>query len=103
MVECGVTTSSNNLVKCSLTFLNFYNSICYRLQMAAVATGKSWRDFFEKNLALPAAFDREHAAHDISTPICIGLTNVEGINPTVRVACRALFLFTCPSLFVLNF
>ncbi|WAR15221.1 NPHP4-like protein, partial [Mya arenaria] len=52
--------------------------------MAAVATGKSWRDFFGKNLQLPAAFDREHAATDISTPICISLTNVEGINPTVE-------------------
>lgn len=51
--------------------------------MAAVATGKSWKDFFEKNVHLPAAFDREHAAQDISTPICIALTNVEGINPKV--------------------
>jgi len=51
--------------------------------MAAVATGRSWKDFFEKNVLLPAAFDREHAAQDISTPICIALTNVDGINPKV--------------------
>ena len=65
--------------------------------MAAVATGRSWRDFFEKNVQVPAAFDREHAAHDISTPICIGLTSIEGITPNVshkncrrlRCECRA--------------
>ena len=51
--------------------------------MAAVATGKSWRDFFEKNVHLPAAFDREHAAQQISTPICIGLNTVEGITGQV--------------------
>ena len=51
--------------------------------MAAVATGKSWSDFFEKNVHLPAAFDREHAAQQISTPICIGLNTVEGITGQV--------------------
>lgn len=74
--------------------------------MAAVATGKSWRDFFEKNVHLPAAFDREHAAQDISTPICINLTSVEGINPKVRLKfccfsfCRACACFQMNTMFI---
>ena len=66
--------------------------------MAAVATGKSWRDFFEKNVLVPIAFDRESAAQDISTPICIGLTSVEGINPKVcRLKIINIFI-SCPCL-----
>ncbi|KAK7093407.1 nephrocystin-4-like isoform X1 [Littorina saxatilis] len=50
--------------------------------MAGILTGRSWIDFYSKNYHLPAAFDREHAAHDISTPICINLKSVVGLmNP----------------------
>lgn len=50
--------------------------------MAAVLTGKSWRDFLEKNNHLPAAFDREHAAHDVATPVCVNLKSAVGLtNP----------------------
>ncbi|XP_041378583.1 nephrocystin-4-like [Gigantopelta aegis] len=47
--------------------------------MAGVLTGKSWRDFLEKTAHLPPAFEREHAAHDISTPLCINLKSVQGL------------------------
>ena len=65
--------------------------------MAAVATGKSWRDFFDKNIHLPAAFDREHVAQQISTPVCIGLNTVEGIIGQV-FGSKTHFIanFTCP-------
>ncbi|XP_076451476.1 nephrocystin-4-like [Babylonia areolata] len=50
--------------------------------MAGVLTGKSWIDFWTKNYHLPPAFDREHAAHDVSTPVCINLKSVVGlVNP----------------------
>ncbi|GFR99485.1 nephrocystin-4, partial [Elysia marginata] len=45
--------------------------------MAAILTGKSWRDFLDKNTHLPAAFDREHAAHDISTPVCLNVKSFQ--------------------------
>merc|ERR1719239_2015416 len=48
--------------------------------MAVPLTGKSWRDFLDKNKQLPPAFDREHAAHDVSTPICISLKSITGIT-----------------------
>ena len=47
--------------------------------MAAILTGKSWRDFLEKNTHLPAAFDREHASHDINSPVCINLKAIQGV------------------------
>ena len=71
--------------------------------MAGVLTGKSWIDFWTKNYHLPAAFDREHASHDISTPICINLKSVVGLmNPvsgavsllsttTTSLSCHNLF------------
>ncbi|KAL8622715.1 hypothetical protein ACOMHN_009349 [Nucella lapillus] len=50
--------------------------------MAGVLTGKSWINFWTQNYHLPAAFDREHAAHDVSTPICLNLKSVVGlVNP----------------------
>ena len=52
--------------------------------MAAPLTGKSWRDFLDKNKQLPPAFDREHAAHDISTPICINIKSLTGLINQVR-------------------
>lgn len=53
-----------------------------KAMMAGVLTGKSWREFLAKNYHLPAAFDRQHAAHEISTPMCISLKSVVGLlNP----------------------
>ncbi|GFO41874.1 nephrocystin-4 [Plakobranchus ocellatus] len=48
--------------------------------MASILTGKSWRDFLDKNTHLPAAFDREHAAHDTSSPVCINVKALQGLS-----------------------
>ena len=54
--------------------------------MAVPLTGKSWRDFLDKNKQIPPAFDREHAAHDISTPICVSLKSLTGLKSKVSLA-----------------
>lgn len=59
----------------------------------AVATGKQWSEFFAKNIHLPPAFDREHAAHDISTPFCLGLNFIEGVTAGVSILQEGKSLF----------
>ncbi|KAL5014616.1 hypothetical protein ScPMuIL_008886 [Solemya velum] len=48
--------------------------------MAAPGIAKQWKEFFEAGIHLPPAFDREHAAHTIPTPLCISLSNVDGVT-----------------------
>ncbi|KAK6176787.1 hypothetical protein SNE40_015020 [Patella caerulea] len=50
--------------------------------MAGVLTGNSWRDFQTRYTQLPAAFDREHEAHETSIPLCINLKTIDGIDNT---------------------
>ncbi|XP_050411736.1 nephrocystin-4 isoform X2 [Patella vulgata] len=51
--------------------------------MAGVLTGNSWRDFQTRYTQLPAAFDREHEAHQTSIPLCINLKTIDGVDNTV--------------------
>lgn len=47
--------------------------------MAAFSSGQKWMDFFNQTIQLPPAFEREHSAPDVSTPLRISLNTIEGL------------------------
>ncbi|ELU15737.1 hypothetical protein CAPTEDRAFT_201158 [Capitella teleta] len=53
--------------------------------MAATGKVKGWKRLLEENPCLPVAYDRQDGAGAISTPFCLTLRTVEGIQPKVSV------------------
>ncbi|XP_062617587.1 nephrocystin-4-like [Saccostrea cucullata] len=49
------------------------------MEMIALSSGERWKDFFSKTAVVPPAFEREHAAPDVSTPLRITLNTIEGL------------------------
>ena len=47
--------------------------------MAAFSSGQKWKEFFAKTTQLPPAFEREHSAPDVSTPLRISINTIEGL------------------------
>ncbi|KAK3594431.1 hypothetical protein CHS0354_000253 [Potamilus streckersoni] len=59
--------------------------------MAAIKSDQHWRDFYDKNILLPPAFDRAKSAQEKSIPVSLHLQTVEGVTSKIDGAAKMEF------------